>query len=260
MPWVWLTHAAHTGRKSYPAVGAEGEITYRRGSAEQDDRIEQCFNMKRRNASSSHRGTLLSVEHSWAKVQLTLCAANVMTLHPGFLNRRACDSEAATLAVSSREAWLLHQFKEIGANFVGVLETRARFDLQRSQDGWYTLSTKSNSGHGGVAFWASLVKPYAWDTTGAPQYIRPQDVRLALATPEVAIARVNAKYLRALFIVAHAPTSASSHDEYDVFWQQVKKCVATFDPSWQVFVLTDSNATIGFEEHSLYPRNCGDHQ
>lgn len=180
-------------------------------------------------------------------IACSFATANVLTLLPG-----KDRDQAQGLQGRARLDMLQTAFHDAGYHIVGVQESRLRKEVRMDQPHYIVVSAPATSGgHGGTQLWFSKNNPVS---DGC--YFQKSHLRILARDPRILAVKVDAPFMRAIVISAHAPTSQSSSNTISDWWKELAKVVPAKYSAWPKFVLVDANARIGSE----VTRSVGDHQ
>lgn len=183
-----------------------------------------------------------------ATISCRIATANVLTLLPG--KRKGRDQEHGLQGRARTEA--THKaFEEAGYHVVGVQETRLRKEAKIDQEKYFVFSAAATPrGHHGVQLWFSRKLPI----TAEGETFQRDHFRILAKDERRIIIKVEAPFLRAIFVSAHALTTQASSDNIERWWRYLETLIPPKYSSWPCFIAADANARLG----SMPSKSVGD--
>ena len=184
-----------------------------------------------------------------AQLRLVFVSYNALTLRDpkatGKQHPQATNSVG--VRVSGRRELLKSQFLKLGAQFVGIQETRTPDQaILPDADYWMLHAPCDGKGLYGVALWLSKDIPYGF--SGETKHrLERHHFAVVTQSPRLLIVRIIASFVDLLVVVAHAPHAAAKDEHAHVFWHTVEGFLHDIPPSAHIVLLTDANAHLGSE-------------
>ena len=183
-----------------------------------------------------------------ARLRLVFVTYNVLTLRDPQPRRSGGSCPGGTgVRISGRRELLKQQFMAIGAQFIGLQETRTPDEaILPDSDYWMLHSPCDDRGHYGTALWLSKALPYGMSGS-APLRLELHHLAVVMQSPRCLVVRVDAPFLDLLLVVGHAPHEASKELTAFQFWQALEGAFHAVQPSTHIVLLVDGNAHLGSE-------------
>ena len=152
----------------------------------------------------------------------------------------------------ARQTALLQQLHGLRCSFFGFQETRLK-RLHAAHDDNYLLykSTATSAGQGGII--AGFAKRIAYGIIstgplrGRKLYFKDEYIGVIHSDPRSLLLRVDAPYLKFLFIVAHAPHSGQPVPIVQQWWQTLWEYIPGCYKTWPCLLAVDANISVGAE-------------
>ncbi|CAE7247533.1 impdh [Symbiodinium sp. CCMP2592] len=176
-------------------------------------------------------------DHCWPKpivAEAPPCVAKVAF--------RVVSCNVQTLKNKRQLIW--QQLASTGAGVIGLQETRSSREQQVRGQVFFEFSTAALKGEGGCSLLFNRVQPYAHQGK-QPLFFQMEHFTCLHASPQCLAIKVQAPVLQAVFVAAHAPTSAHSLAVRTQWWTELAQFDWVKAYSGRVILLVDANAQVG---------------
>ena len=224
--WLWMWEASMQGRQGLPHIdGTNFKVNISQPHQCQPDETHS-FQTRQHHESPQQARTD-------TEVNIRFATANVLTLYAG--------DKARGNYVSARQEALMKQMHGEGLNFIGIQESRSGLDGYATSEHYHVLSSAATArGVGGVQLWIS--KQFKFPHRDLS--LTCQDLKILRSSAQRMVVRVEARWLRIIIVVCHAPSS-STYDTADSYWASTSNSIPERYRNWPTVYLCDANARIG---------------
>ena len=142
---------------------------------------------------------------------------------------------------------IFQQIKTLGANVIGLQETRRRSSKQFVKEPFIVFSSAALKGQGGIDLYLRTDKHFM-DEQGVKRYFSINACTVIKADPRILVIRYKSEGWTAIFAVLHAPHEQSPLHDKTTFWKMVEDILKPYR-DLPCCVMMDANARIGSKYH-----------
>ena len=235
--WLWMLEAAQQKIPGMPCIENQHFLINVSAPHEEKPQVQgHPFKMRQLTESP---GTV----RQEMMTSIRLATVNVLTLYDIGKYGRGY--------ISARQEAIMKQMKEEDLHIIGIQESRSTCDGYLHTDDFHVLSAPSTTkGSGGVQLWIRKV----FNLSHRSMALHASDFKILHATSRRLTVRIEARWLKLIVVVGHAPAS-SGYEESFRFWQATTTSIPKKYHEWDTVYLCDANARIG----SITTESVGGH-